>query len=246
MRNIIGFHAIEESIRKKHAGSTLYLHRKSHKRNAQLETLAQQNGVKVIHADLPELDRLAGGGSHRGAVLVVSGGASTLKSSQLSDFIAEAGASRNSLVIALDGVTDPQNLGAVMRSADLFAADFLILPERRSSPVNQTLLKVSSGAAEYVPYAIVPNLVRSLQNLQKAGFWVYGADMNGETVSSVSLTGKIVLVLGSEESGLSKLVQQTCDRIISIPTKGHIDSLNIAAAAAVLMYEVNRQRASAG
>ncbi|MCK5156047.1 MAG: 23S rRNA (guanosine(2251)-2'-O)-methyltransferase RlmB [Spirochaetales bacterium] len=242
MRIIIGFHAIEEILKRKYPGAELYLHKKSHKRNEQLEklALAQQTVVRAVSEK--ELDSLSEGRNHRGAALLVPGGKTIPKSLDFKAFLETGKKADNALVVALDGVTDPQNLGAVMRSADLFSIDLLLLPERRSAQVNQTVLKVSSGAAEYVPYTIVPNLVRSLELLKEQGFWVFGADMNGEDISSVNMTGKTVIVLGAEGKGLSRLVLETCDRVVSIPTTGHIDSLNISVAAGIVMYEIQRQQ----
>lgn len=242
MRVIIGFHAIEEALKGKYPGAVLHLHKKSHKRNEQLEKLALSLNISVRSASEKDLDALTEDRSHRGAAFVISGGKTKTKNTSFAGFLTASKSAVKSVVVVLDGVTDPQNLGAVMRSADQFSVDLLLLPERRSAQVNQTVYKVSSGAAEYVPYTIVPNLVRALEQLKEQGFWIYGADMNGEAISSVNLTGKTVVVLGAEGKGLSRLVLETCDRVVSIPTSGHIDSLNISVAAGIMMYEIQRQQ----
>lgn len=218
------------------------MHKKSHKRNEQLEKLALSLNISVRSVSEKELDALSEGQNHRGALLVIPGEKVKTKNADFSTFLTESKHAEKSVVVVLDGVTDPQNLGAVMRSADQFAIDLLLLPERRSAQVNQTVYKVSSGAAEYVPYTIVPNLVRALVQLKEQGFWIYGADMNGESISSVNMTGKTVVVLGAEGKGLSRLVLETCDKVVSIPTLGHIDSLNISVAAGIMMYEIQRQQ----
>ena len=242
MRVVIGFHAVEEALKGECSGAELHLHKKSHKRNEQLEKLALSLNVTVRSSSEKDLDYLSEGRSHRGAVLIISGGKTKTKNTSFAGFLTSSKHAEKSVVVVLDGVTDPQNLGAVMRSADQFSIDLLLLPERRSAQVNSTVYKVSSGAAEYVPYAIVPNLVRALDQLKEQGYWIYGADMNGEAISSVNMTGKTVVVLGAEGKGLSRLVLETCDRVISIPTSGHIDSLNISVAAGIMMYEIQRQQ----
>ncbi len=242
MRVIIGFHAITEALRSKASRATLYVHRSSHKRNIQLIELAKSVGIPVSESGVAELDQLSGGSNHRGALLIIEGGSNVPLSRDLSSFLEANSERHNSLVIALDGVTDPHNLGAVLRSADLFGVDLLLLPERRSVRMNQTVLKVASGAAEYVPYASVTNMVRALQRLKEHGYWVYGAHMRGRPVDTVNLTGKSVIVLGAEGKGISTLVEKSCDSMVSVPTDGHIDSLNISVAAGIIMYEIGRQR----
>jgi 23S rRNA (guanosine2251-2'-O)-methyltransferase len=242
MRNVIGFHAIEEALQKQYRQAVLYLDVSAHKRNRHLQALAERQGIRTVSASRTELDRMAEGSNHRGAILQISGSESLPSSLGLDLCIEQSAQEPASLVLVLDGITDPQNLGAVMRSADLFGVDFIVLPERRSASVNQTVMKVSSGAAEHVRFSVVPNLVRALEKLKEAGYWIYGADMEGAAADAADLAERAALVLGSEESGLSRLVREHCDRIISIPTSGHIDSLNVAAAASVLMYEAGRQR----
>jgi 23S rRNA (guanosine2251-2'-O)-methyltransferase len=145
------------------------------------------------------------------------------------------------LILALDGITDPHNLGAVLRSADQFRVDLVVLPERRSASVNDTVSRTSAGADRWVRYSVVPNLVRALTFLQERGFWIYGADASGAPAHTVTLTGRTVLVLGREGEGLHRLVRDTCDGLVAIPTGGRIDSLNVSVSAGVLLYEVRRQ-----
>lgn len=142
--------------------------------------------------------------------------------------------------MVLDGITDPHNLGAILRSADQFGADLVLIPERRSVQANETVVKVSSGAAQYVPVAVVTNLNRELEYLKKNGFWVYGADMKGNSSYEEKFSDRTVIVMGSEGDGMSSLVKKNCDYIVSIPMQGHIDSLNVSVAAGILMYEYRR------
>ena len=246
---IIGFHAIEEALKVAPQGSLLYGCRNMEKRNSRLESLARQNGgVTVRKIAKVEMARMTANADHRGAMLELSSSPDRTKrtSSQaaitVKDFLSKLPDDKAALVLALDGITDVHNLGAVLRSADQFSVDLVLVPERRSAQSTETVLKISSGAAQYVPTASVTNLVREIELLQKHNFWVYGADMNGEACSATSFPPRTVLVLGAEGSGLSQLVRKRCDHIVSIPTTGHIDSLNVSVAAGILMYEFRRQR----
>lgn len=247
---ILGFHAIEEALKQAPQGSVLYICRNMEKRNERLESLAKVNrGVAVRKIAKVEMDRMTQGADHRGAFLELSRTRekSAVKNSTLSvkDFLNSLSDDKGALVLVLDGITDVQNLGAIMRSADQFSADLVLVPERRSAQSNETVLRISSGAAQYVPTATVTNLVREIELLQKHGFWVYGADMGGSPISSTRFPERTVLVMGSEGDGMSQLVAKRCDHIVSIPTSGHIDSLNVSVAAGILLYEFRRQRSVA-
>lgn len=243
---VVGYHAIEEALKRAEKGSSLYLCRNGEKRNNVLASIASKSNIPVKKISIAELDKMTGGADHRGVVLLLKkeSHSASMKVSQidLKSWLQEKKEASQLLVLILDGITDPQNLGAILRSADQFAVDLVILPERNSAQVNATVMKVSSGAAQYVPVAVVKNLVRSMNMLQEQGFWVYGADMGGDSVCSgtVDLSGRTALVMGSEGDGMNRLVKETCDRIVSIPMHGHIDSLNVSVAAGILMYEARR------
>ena len=145
----------------------------------------------------------------------------------------------------LDSITDPHNVGAILRSCDQFGTNLVVIPSHRSQSdfsENETIARSSAGAAAYVPVSVVTNLVRATQKLKDAGFWIYGADAGGESVQSLKFPKKTAIVMGSEGSGISKLLEDQCDSIVSIPTCGKIDSLNVSVAAGVLLYERFRQR----
>ena len=147
------------------------------------------------------------------------------------------------LIVALDQVQDPHNLGAVARSAEAAGADGLVIPGRRSASVTPAAAKASAGAVEHLPIARVSNLAEYLARAKDEGAWVYGADADAPTTyTATDLTGKVVLVLGSEGSGLRRLVAERCDGLISIPLRGRVGSLNVSAAAAALLFEAVRQR----
>ena len=144
-------------------------------------------------------------------------------------------------VIVLDGIEDPHNLGSILRSADCAGAHGVVIAKRRSAQVSAAAVKASAGAVEYVRVARVVNIRSALEELKKAGLWIAGADMEGQPMQKQNLAGPLALVIGSEGDGLSKLVRETCDYLVSIPMRGHIDSLNAGVAAGILMFEKRRQ-----
>lgn len=242
---IYGYHAIEEGLKKAFAGSTLYLARNGGEKLSKLEFQAICTGkVAVKKVSRQELDRMCPGMDHRGAVLDLGGprkGASRLREVSVDDFLASLEDGKGALVLVLDGITDPHNLGAILRSADQFGADLVIIPERRSVQANETVVKVSSGAAQYVTLSVVTNLNRELEKLKQHGFWAYAADMAGDSSYDCPFADRTVLVMGSEGSGISPLVRRNCDYVVSIPMRGHIDSLNVSVAAGILMYEFRKK-----
>ena len=145
-------------------------------------------------------------------------------------------------IVVLDGVTDPHNLGAVIRSAECCGAHGVIVPERRSAGLNPAAVKASAGALSYLPVARVGNLSRTLAELKEKGLWVIGCDMSGGDIRESDLTGPAVVVIGSEGEGISRLVLEGCDKVVSIPLKGQIGSLNASVAAGIALYEVMRAR----
>ncbi|MBO4546742.1 MAG: 23S rRNA (guanosine(2251)-2'-O)-methyltransferase RlmB, partial [Treponema sp.] len=154
---------------------------------------------------------------------------------------------KRTTVVILDSVTDPHNVGAVIRSADQFGAALVILPERRGAndvENNEIIARSSAGAASWVPVSVVTNLARAARQLKDAGFWIYGADAGGVQIQDGTFSKNSVLVMGSEGNGIARLLKETCDTIVSIPTCGRIDSLNVSVAAGVLLYEIYRQELS--
>ena len=243
---VYGYHAIEEALKKAGMGSTLFVQRQGGERIEALVREAKLTGkVAVKKLSREELERMMPGTDVRGAVLDLGGprrGASRLIETSVEEFCDKLGEDDGALVLILDGITDPHNLGAILRSADQFGADLVLIPERRSVQANETVVKVSSGAAQYVPISVVTNLSREIRTLKDHGFWIYGADMAGEESYSVSFPARTAIVMGSEGDGISQLVRKNCDHIISIPLRGHIDSLNVSVAAGILLYEFRRPR----
>lgn len=200
---------------------------------------ARKKGVAVEFVKSDKLDKLAQGVRHQGVVAY----AAPVEFKTLEDALKKAAAKGEApFLLLLDELQDPQNLGALIRTADAAGVHGILLPKRRSCPLNAVVAKISAGAVEYVPVIQIGNIVQQLKDLKKQGFWVAGADMDGEPYTKVNLTGPLVLVIGAEGKGLGRLVKENCDIIVSLPMQGGVNSLNAAAAGAVLMYEVVRQR----
>lgn len=240
---ITGYHAIEELLRKGGVKGSLYLEA-DRKKTENLRPLAEEARVPVIISDKEELERLSGVEDHRGAVLFLEEIPFEYRNNL--GLILQGITKPNALVLLLDGITDPQNFGAILRSADQFEADCIVITERRSAHETHTVLKTSAGASSYVTLVTVPNLSSAIEILKQHEFWIYGSDMEGQSVSAVNLKGKTALVLGREGQGLHRLVRESCDGLVAIPAKGHVDSFNVSVAAGILMYEVRRQQGKSG
>lgn len=202
--------------------------------------LAKKKGVRIVHLDRSELDRLSQTDAHQG-VLAEGEPLALLSLQQLLGSLTKG--KEKPFLLALDGITDPQNLGSLLRSAEGMGIQGVIFPQRRSAPITAAVAKASAGALEYVPLVRVPNLPRALEDLKRHGVWVVGtSDRAEKTCSEADLTGSICLVLGSEGKGMARLVSERCDFVVRVPMFGKISSLNVGAAGAILMYEVRRQR----
>jgi 23S rRNA (guanosine2251-2'-O)-methyltransferase len=235
---------VVEALRARVPATALYIAERidSDDRVREALKLAAELHVPVLEAPRGELDRLGGSAPHQGLVLQVP----AYDYAHPDDFLTVGGADP-ALVIALDGVTDPRNLGAVLRSAAAFGGHGVVVPARRAAGVTATAWKVSAGAAARVPVARATNLTRALESYREAGFFVVGLDGDGATtVDQLDIsTGPLVLVVGSEGKGLSRLVRETCDVIASIPITASTESLNAAVAAGIALYEVARARRAA-
>lgn len=200
---------------------------------------ARERALVIQEVDKAKLDQIAGGGNHQGVVAVVSDYHYVTVEEILSRAEEKGEAP---FVIICDKITDPHNLGAIIRTANCAGAHGVIIPKRNSVTVNSTVEKTSAGAVEYTPVAKVTNIPSVIDHLKTKGLWIAGADMDGQPMYQVDLTGAMGIVVGSEGAGISRLVREKCDFIASIPMQGQITSLNASVAAAVLMYEAVRQR----
>lgn len=204
---------------------------------SRIVAMAKKSGVPVKKVDIKKLDNLANGLNHQGVIAQ----AAAFHYSELADIFAKAGDAPPFILIA-DSIEDPHNLGAIIRTAEAAGAHGIIIPKRGGVGLTPIVGRTSAGAVEHLPVVRVTNLVATIKELKKQGVWIYGADMNGERWEKTDLTGSIALVIGSEGFGISRLVRENCDVILSLPMCGQINSLNASVAAGILMYEVVRQR----
>ena len=202
----------------------------------QIIAQAKEKKIPVYYSDKTHMDKTP---HHQGVIAV----ASDFEYCQVEDML-EIARQRGEqpLLIILDGIEDPHNLGAIMRTAECAGAHGVIIPKRHSVSVNETVLKTSAGAAEYMPCARVTNIARTIDELKDAGIWIYACDMGDGLIYDQDMTGPMAVVIGSEGFGISRLVKEKCDFVVSIPMSGNINSLNASNAAAIFIYEVVRQR----
>jgi 23S rRNA (guanosine2251-2'-O)-methyltransferase len=242
-RTLHGFHAVVARVRQ-HADSVRAIYVAGGRRDARARDLvaqAEAAGCAVHAADDERLTQLAGTPRHQGVVALVDAAMPHLTLADVLDALAEP-----ALLLVLDGVTDPHNLGACLRNADAFGAQAVIVPKDRAAGVNATVAKAASGAADTVPVIAVTNLARTLRELKDRGVWILGADAGGESLFAADVGGPVAWVLGAEGSGLRRLTRESCDRIVGIPLVGHVESLNVAVASGICLYASRRARAGGG
>ncbi|MDR6862849.1 23S rRNA (guanosine(2251)-2'-O)-methyltransferase RlmB [Phycicoccus sp. 3266] len=241
---VAGRNAVVEALRAEVPVTTMYVAGRIDADDRVREALkaATARGIPVLETPRGELDRLTDGAVHQGLALQVP----PYEYAHPRDFI-DPEAPGVPLVVALDGITDPRNLGAIVRSVAAFGGHGVVVPERRSVGMTASAWKTSAGAAARVPVAMASNLTRALEDYRKAGFFVLGLDMDGDVeLPELELaTEPIVIVTGSEGKGLSRLVRETCDQVVSIPMSSAVESLNAGVATGVALYEVARRRRTA-
>jgi 23S rRNA (guanosine2251-2'-O)-methyltransferase len=202
----------------------------------------KEAGVRLIEADALRIAKLAGSHGHQGVAARVQ---SIKTSHSLDDLLDALEGKEAPLILVLDGVTDPHNLGACLRVADGAGAHAVIAPKDHAVGLNATVAKVASGAAETMPYLMVTNLARTLQELKERNIWVIGtSDDAPKTLFDMDLQGPTALVLGAEGAGMRQLTRKTCDELVSIPMQGAVESLNVSVASGICLYEARRQRMS--
>ena len=239
----MGFHAVTARLRQR-PQSMHALYVEGNRRDARMRELiarAAASQIPVHAVDDNRLLALAGHGSHQGVVAIVD---AQLPHVTLDDVLESPG--EPPLLLVLDGVTDPHNLGACLRSADAFGAHAVIVPKDRAVGVNATVAKAASGAADAIPVITVTNLARALRELKERDVWILGADAGGESMFDADLGGAIAWVLGAEGRGLRRLTRESCDRIVGIPLSGAVESLNVSVAAGICLFAARRARQQAG
>jgi 23S rRNA (guanosine2251-2'-O)-methyltransferase len=239
---IYGRHAIQAALENQRPLNRLWINPRYRYdgRFLPLINLAKANGVVVDEADFQRLNQIARGEKHQGIIAQVA----AYDYWELDTLITQAKAqSTRPVLLAADGITDPHNLGAIIRSAEALGAQGLIIPQRRAAGVTSTVAKVAAGAIEHFPVARVVNLRQALETLKSQNFWIYGLATEGsEKIHNVKFNSATVLVVGAEGDGLSLSIQQSCDSLVSIPLTGKTPSLNASVAAGMALYEIYRQQ----
>ncbi len=238
MERLLGIHAVEEALAADRSLERIVIARGRHgERMEEIVRQARAHGVPVRFEDRVQLDRLAETREHQGIVAL----AAAKRALTLEDLLASN--SRRGLLVLLDGIEDPHNLGAIVRTALAAGAEGVIIPERRAAGLTEAVSRASAGALEHLPVARVKNLPRATEQLKEAGYWLIGLDEHAtKSYTEADFTGSVGIVLGSEGEGLHELTRKRCDFLVSIPTSGPVRSLNVSVAAGVVLFEAVRQR----
>ena len=236
---IIGRNPVTEAIKSGRSIDKILMQKDAEGSAKKIASMARENGLTLQYVDKVALDKLCPGRPHQGVAAYVA----AKEYADLDDIFAAAEEKgEDPLIVLLDGLEDPHNLGAVLRSCDGAGAHGVVIPSRRAVGLTETVAKASAGAIEYVPVVKVTNLGQCVDKLKDSGVWIAAVDMDGENYSDAKLTGPLALVIGGEGQGVSQTIRNKADYIVSIPMKGKVNSLNASNAAAILLYEVDRQR----
>jgi 23S rRNA (guanosine2251-2'-O)-methyltransferase len=241
LETIYGLHAVRSMLTRhpERVRSVRLAQGRDDPRAREIEELARKSGRTVQRIDARSLAQALGDVSHQGVVAEIE----PLRAWTEDDLVTALETAKDPLILVLDGVQDPHNLGACLRTADACGALAVVVPKDRAAQLNATARKVAVGAAETTPVVSVTNLARALKMLKEAGVWVVGADADGPKLAhEADLKGGVALVLGAEGSGLRQLTRQTCDFVVRLPQLGTVESLNVSVAAGMLLYEAVRQR----
>ena len=242
MESIYGINPVREAL-KSRGRAIQYVAVARERHDDRLQKLIEEckhAGVSVRLINRQDLDRLAGNGGHQGAVAITS----AKKYCDIDDLLTNR-RGEHALLVVLDGVEDPHNLGAIVRTALAAGAHGVVIPERRAAGLTDTVARASAGALAHLPVAKVTNLVRTMEELKEAGYWLVGLDEQGDkNYTEVDYTSPVGIVLGSEGQGLHELTRKRCDFVVSLPTTGPVKSLNVSVAAGVVLFEALRQRRS--
>jgi 23S rRNA (guanosine2251-2'-O)-methyltransferase len=238
MNWLTGFHAVEEALAAGRALDRIVIARGRHgERVEAVVQLARSKSVPVRFEDRLQIDRLAGTREHQGIAAL----AAAKPALELEDLLAAK--TPQGLLVLLDGIEDPHNLGAIVRTALAAGANGVVIPERRAAGLTDTVERASAGALAHLPVARVKNLVRAMEEMKEAGYWLIGLDERAEKkYTEADFSGQVGIVLGGEGEGLHELTRKRCDFLVSIPTSGPVRSLNVSVAAGVVLFEVVRQR----
>ena len=239
---IIGRNPVAEAVKSGRTIDKILMQRDGEGSIKKIASMARERGLQIQYVEKIALDRLCPGRPHQGVAAM----AAVHDYASLADIMKGAAVRQEDpFVILLDGLEDPHNLGAILRSAEGAGAHGVVIPSRRAVGLTESVAKASAGSIEYVPVAKAGNLDRTIEELKEKGLWVTGLDMDGIPYTRAELKGPVALVVGGEGGGLSRLIREKCDQVVSIPMRGRIESLNASNAAAVLLFEIRRQRQAA-
>lgn len=246
MDKLTGIHAVREALEAGRALERILIARgRQDKRVEDIIRLARGYNIPVRFEERGQLDRLAESKDHQGVVAVAAARASTALEEILAAANAGAGRGEKGLIVLLDGVEDPHNLGAIIRTALAAGAHGVVIPERRAAGLTDTVARSSAGALAHLPIAKVTNLVRAMEELKEAGYWLIGLDERADkSYTEADYSSPVGIVLGGEGKGLHELTRKRCDFVVSLPTVGPVKSLNVSVAAGVVLFEARRQRTS--
>jgi len=238
MQIIYGIHPVVEALKTGGKVEKVILLKGGKQSNVrEILDITARRKVPVVFKEREYLDSSAGTSHHQGVICIYGG----YRYADMGDVLRDCKSRRNALILILDGITDPQNLGSLIRTALCFGVSAVIIPENRAASVTPAVIKASAGAAMYLPVVMVVNISRAIDKLKEEGFWVYGADaMRGNTLSSCDYATHMGLVMGSEGKGIRQLVRKKCDFLVSIPMTNSIDSLNVSVSGGIILYEMTR------
>jgi 23S rRNA (guanosine2251-2'-O)-methyltransferase len=244
MNRLTGIHAVREALEAGHAFDRIVIARgRQDTRVEELVQLARERHIPLRFEDRSQLDRLAGSKDHQGVVALAAARAAATLEDILAAGNAGAGRGQKGLIVLLDGVEDPHNLGAIVRTALASGAHGVVIPERRSAGLTDTVARASAGALAHLPVAKVTNLGQSMEEMKERGYWLIGLDESAEkSYTEADYTSSVGIVLGGEGKGLHELTRKRCDFLVSLPTIGPVKSLNVSVTAGIVLFEALRQR----
>jgi 23S rRNA (guanosine2251-2'-O)-methyltransferase len=238
MQVIYGVHPVAEALKGDGKIEKIFLTREGRQGSArEIVDLASRKNIPVVFTDRHKLNAIADTRHHQGVICVCE----EYRYADIDQVLAGCTAQKHTVLLILDGITDPQNLGSLIRTAFCFGAAGLVIPKKRAASVTSSVIKASAGAALHLPIARVANISATIDRLKAEGFWIYGTEANcGQEVRSPDYSDSVGLVLGSEGKGIRPLVRKKCDVLISIPMAGSLDSLNVSVAGGIILYEITR------
>jgi 23S rRNA (guanosine2251-2'-O)-methyltransferase len=244
MDRLTGIHAVREALEAGHALDRIVIARgRQDTRVEEIVQLARERNIPLRFEDRTQIDRLAGSKDHQGVVAVAAARAAATLEDILAAANAGAGQGQKGLIVLLDGVEDPHNLGAIIRTALASGAHGVVIPERRSAGLTDTVARASAGALAHLPVAKVTNLAQTMEELKEAGYWLIGLDEDADkSYTEADYRSPVGIILGGEGKGLHDLTRKRCDFVVSLPTIGPVKSLNVSVAAGVVLFEALRQR----